>query len=91
MEESVVWQFDTCMKEMLGMKEVDVREYSPLTLAYIGDSIYDLIIKSVVVNEGNRGYCEGRQKNLRMMVKKPCIFHQKVVSYELRLYEVLIF
>ena len=54
MEESVVWQFDTCMKEMLGMKEVDVREYSPLTLAYIGDSIYDLIIKSIVVNEGNR-------------------------------------
>jgi len=26
-----------------------------------------------------------------MMVKKPCIFLQKVVSYELRLYEVLIF
>lgn len=54
MEESVIWQFDICMKEMLGMKEVDVREYSPLTLAYIGDSIYDLIIKSLVVNEGNR-------------------------------------
>ena len=54
MEESIIWQFDLCMKEMLGMKEVDVREYSPLTLAYIGDSIYDLIIKSLVVNEGNR-------------------------------------
>ena len=36
------------------MREVDIKEYSPLTLAYIGDSIYDLIIKSLVVNEGNK-------------------------------------
>ena len=36
------------------MKEVDIKEYSPLTLAYIGDSIYDLIIKSLVVNQGNK-------------------------------------
>ena len=36
------------------MKEVDIREYSPLTLAYIGDSIYDLVIKTLVINEGNQ-------------------------------------
>lgn len=54
MEESVNWQFDTCMQEIFQMKEVDLREYSPLTLAYIGDSIYDLIIKSLVVNAGNQ-------------------------------------
>lgn len=28
--------------------------YAPLTLAYIGDSIYDLIMKSIVVNHGNK-------------------------------------
>lgn len=54
MEESVTWQFDCLMEEMFQMKEADVKEYSPLTLAYIGDSIFDLIIKSLVVNEGNR-------------------------------------
>ena len=47
-------EFDTYMQELFQMKEVDIKEYSPLTLAYIGDSIYDLIIKSLVVNEGNR-------------------------------------
>ena len=67
MEESVVWQFDTCMKEMLGMKEVDVREYSPLTLAYIGDSIYDLIIKSIVVNVGNRPVKELHRQTSRFV------------------------
>ena len=54
MEKSVMWEFDTYMQELFQMKEVDIKEYSPLTLAYIGDSIYDLIIKSLVVNEGNR-------------------------------------
>ena len=54
MEKSVKWEFDTYMQELFQMKEVDIKEYSPLTLAYIGDSIYDLIIKSLGVNEGNR-------------------------------------
>ena len=52
MEKSV--EFDSYMQEIFQMKEVDVNSYSPLTLAYIGDSIYDLIIKSLVVNQGNR-------------------------------------
>ncbi len=33
--------------------ETDIRSYSPLTLAYIGDGIYDLIIRSAVVGHGN--------------------------------------
>lgn len=54
MEESVIWQFDSCMEEIFRLREVDVKEYSPLTLAYIGDCIYDLIIKTIVINEGNQ-------------------------------------
>lgn len=54
MEKSVTWQFDSCMQEMFGLQEVDIKEYSPLTLAYIGDSIYDLIIKTLIINGGNK-------------------------------------
>lgn len=54
MEKSVGFEFDSYMQEVFQMKEVDVHSYSPLTLAYIGDSIYDLIIKSLVINQGNR-------------------------------------
>ena len=54
MEKSVGFEFDSYMQEVFQMKEVDVHRYSPLTLAYIGDSIYDLIIKSLVINQGNR-------------------------------------
>lgn len=35
-------------------KSVDIRTYSPLAMAYIGDAIYDLVIRTVVVERGNR-------------------------------------
>ncbi len=54
MEKSIGFEFDSYMQEVFQMKEVDVHSYSPLTLAYIGDGIYDLIIKSLVINQGNR-------------------------------------
>ncbi|MBQ2803139.1 MAG: ribonuclease III [Lachnospiraceae bacterium] len=42
------------IKETFSCKEQDVRAYSPLALAYIGDAIYDLVIRSVVVGRANR-------------------------------------
>lgn len=42
------------IKQLFACKEQDVRTYSPLTLAYIGDAVYDLVIRSVVVERGNR-------------------------------------
>lgn len=54
MEKSVDFEFDSYMRELFQMEEVDIKEYSPLTLAYIGDSIYDLIIKSLMVSHGNK-------------------------------------
>ena len=53
-EQKVQWQFEEYMSQVFHMEEVDMREYSPLTLAYIGDSIYDLVIKTLVVSRGNR-------------------------------------
>lgn len=41
------------IKNSFSLKEVDIRTYSPLSLAYIGDSIYDLIIRTYVVGKGN--------------------------------------
>ena len=35
-------------------KRQDPRAYSPLALAYIGDAVYDLIIRTVVVERANR-------------------------------------
>lgn len=49
MEESLI----TYLKEQFHQGDVDVRTYSPLTLAYIGDAIYDLLIRTLLVDQGN--------------------------------------
>ena len=70
MEKSINWEFDSCMQETFRLKEVDIREYSPLTLAYIGDSIYDLIMKTLVVNQGNNRYRNCTKKPVPMCRQK---------------------
>lgn len=54
MEKSITFDFTEYMQEVFELPEVDARNYSPLTLAYIGDCIYDLIIKTINVSHGNK-------------------------------------
>ena len=49
MEESLISRY----KEALKLKDMDADTYSPLVLAYIGDAIYELVIRTKVVNHGN--------------------------------------
>lgn len=41
------------MEKVFSLREADAAEYSPLTLAYIGDCVYELIIRTSLVNPGN--------------------------------------
>ena len=41
------------VNEVFELKEVKPNEYSPLSLAFIGDSVFDVVIKSVLVEKGN--------------------------------------
>ncbi|MBE5955754.1 MAG: ribonuclease III [Lachnospiraceae bacterium] len=60
MEQSIKY-----MKEQLGIGDVDIRTYSPLALAYIGDCVFDMLIRHMIVSKGN------------MAVQK---YHKKVSS-----------
>ena len=40
-------------KEAFHIKPMDAGMYSPLVLAYIGDAVYEIMIRTKVVNEGN--------------------------------------
>ena len=39
------------IKESMGLKEINIVDYSPLTLAYIGDGIYEIVIRTMIVDE----------------------------------------
>lgn len=43
----------TYMKELFHLKDQDIRSYSPLTLAYIGDGVYELVVRTILVKNGN--------------------------------------
>jgi ribonuclease-3 family protein len=42
------------IKETMGLQEIVAVNYSPLTLAYIGDGIYEIVIRTVIVEKANR-------------------------------------
>ncbi len=65
MDESIKY-----LKEQLRLEDVDIRTYSPLTLAYIGDAIYELVIRSILVMQGNCPVNTFHQKASRL-VKAP--------------------
>jgi len=46
MEESI--------RSAFALPEQDVRSFSPLALAYLGDSVYELVLRTCVVEKGNR-------------------------------------
>ena len=68
MEESITLL--TKIKQTFDCEGQDVRAYSPLTLAYIGDGIYELVIRSIVVERANRSANDLHKKTTRY-VKAP--------------------
>lgn len=39
--------------KQLSLEHDEVNKYSPLTLAYLGDCVYEIIIRTMLVYEGN--------------------------------------
>ena len=41
------------IKELMSGEKPDLRTYSPLTLAYLGDAVYELVIRTALVEKAN--------------------------------------
>ena len=41
------------LEEQFDLPKQEAKQYSPLVLAYIGDAIYDLVIRTIIVRQGN--------------------------------------
>ena len=67
MEKGIGFDWKSYMREELGMQEVNVGSYSPLTLAYIGDCVYDLIIITLVISEGNKQVKKQHQETSKIV------------------------
>lgn len=51
-------------------KEINPRQLSPLNLAYIGDCIYELLVREKVVAEANRPVAELNRESVKYVTAK---------------------
>lgn len=52
MEESIN-TFSGSLDERFRLEDRDWKQYSPLTLAYVGDAVYDLVVRTIYVKGAN--------------------------------------
>ncbi|MEI3265656.1 MAG: ribonuclease III domain-containing protein [Frisingicoccus sp.] len=69
MEESVSG-LNRTFREIFDLQPVDLKTYSPLTLAYIGDAAYELVIRSLVVEQGNAPVNKLHKRSSRLVKAK---------------------
>ncbi len=66
------------IKETFNLEGADPSQYSPLALAFIGDSIYGAIAKTVVVLEGN---CPADKLNAKSVKYVKAVSQAKAADY----------
>jgi ribonuclease-3 family protein len=49
------------------VEKQDIKSYSPLTLAYIGDAIYEIVIRTIVVGKGNSSVNKLHKRSSRLV------------------------
>lgn len=69
MEESIKAgrSFTDCCREKLNLKETDPALYSPLALAYMGDAVYEVIVRAMVMNQGNMQVYKMHKKSAELV------------------------
>ena len=72
-----------CFKDALKLKKVEAREYSPLALAYLGDAVYELAIRTFVMNHGNTQVNKMHKKTAGLVKAEAQANFYKVLEEEL--------
>lgn len=80
------------IKLQMNLPDTDIKSYSPLTLAFIGDGVYDLVIRTMIVEKGNAPVNK-LHRQVSNLVKAPAqmeMFHrieEKLSEEELSVYK----
>lgn len=83
--------FTDCCREKLDLRETDPGMYSPLALAYLGDAVYELIIRAKVVNQGNVQVNKMHQKSAALVKAQTQAHMIKLLEPELTQEERTVF
>ena len=78
---------DKIIREVFELKDVDADSYSPLTLAYIGDCVYELTIRTLPVNKLNKKASDlakapTQSKMISMLVENELLTGEELAVYK---------
>ncbi len=65
------------MERLLNISGDDPKQLSPLTLAYVGDGVYELFVREYIVSKGN---CPVKKLHSRSVELVRCEFQAKALS-----------
>lgn len=77
--------------QVLELKEVDIRTYSPLVLAYIGDAVYELLIRTRVISRGSMQVSKMHKKSASLVKAETQANLIKILSEELTEEELAVY
>lgn len=77
--------------QALGLKDVDIRTYSPLVLAYIGDAVYELLIRTRVISRGSMQVSKMHKKSASLVKAETQANLIKILSEELTEEELAVY
>ena len=78
-------------KKALRLEPVDARSFSPLALAYIGDAVYELAIRTRVVSRGNVQVSKMHKKSAGLVKAESQAALFKLISGELTKEEMAVY
>jgi len=78
-------------KQLFHLKPVDANSYSPLVLAYLGDAVYELMIRARVVNQGSMQVNKLHKKSADLVKARTQAELLKLLEPELTLEELAVY
>lgn len=68
--ENLLKQTGELLLENKGLSDSDIRMYNPLVLAYVGDSVYDTFIRTMLVSNGSVQVNKLHKKSIKFVSAK---------------------
>ncbi len=91
-DSQINYDLDAYIRQQLQLEAQEIRTFSPLVLAYIGDGIYELIIRTMVVRQGNRQvnklhrqasrYVKAQAQSQMMETLLPLLNEEELCAYQ---------
>ncbi len=91
METGIKSSVEEALNKALDLQDVDVRSYSPLVLAYIGDAVYELLIRTKVINHGSMQVNKMHKKSSSLVKAETQATLIKVLQEELTEEELAVY